>query len=315
MCPDSKKCSACAVSTDTNDQHDCQGLADGGYIIVANPFQTTFDYLECVRGVRERFTETYQVMVEDGWPREMRGAGRFSPAVDIGALPVFGIGHSNGSLLHMLLATLEGENTASGNALISYNNRPASRAVPVLNELSEVLTQLAPAVTSSPVYQLARALPGQVLDTALPLLEDVLIKEAVPAVTQLDSLLLSELGGGVKEFTPTPDECMASIMASYRVPETLMVQFNVDTIDETPVMHTALTMLASGEPGVKVDPIAYLPGTHLTPLAQAARWEVGRVFLPSDVIRQVMQQEAVKDLRGLQRALLQWMDRVTAIPR
>jgi alpha-beta hydrolase superfamily lysophospholipase len=42
------------------------------------------------------------------------------------ALPVFGVGHSNGALLHLLIGSLYNAPT-QGNAIISFNNKCACR--------------------------------------------------------------------------------------------------------------------------------------------------------------------------------------------
>lgn len=45
-------------------------------------------------------------------------------------LPVFGVGHSLGSLIHLLLCARYGPDRC-GNALLSFNNKPVKEAVPV----------------------------------------------------------------------------------------------------------------------------------------------------------------------------------------
>lgn len=50
-------------------------------------------------------------------------------------MPVVGVGHSCGSLLHMLITSLFPDTPRAANALISYNNRGVSEAVPLFEEL------------------------------------------------------------------------------------------------------------------------------------------------------------------------------------
>jgi len=54
---------------------------------------------------------------------------------EYGAVPVVGVGHSCGSLLHMLITSLFPDTPRAANALISYNNRGVGEAVPFFEEL------------------------------------------------------------------------------------------------------------------------------------------------------------------------------------
>ena len=55
--------------------------------------------------------------------------------IEYGAVPVVGVGHSCGSLLHMLITSLFPDTPRAANALISYNNRGVSEAIPFFEEL------------------------------------------------------------------------------------------------------------------------------------------------------------------------------------
>lgn len=56
-------------------------------------------------------------------------------AAQYGALPVVGIGHSCGALLQLLITCLFPDTPRAANALISFNNKPVSDAVPGFEEL------------------------------------------------------------------------------------------------------------------------------------------------------------------------------------
>jgi hypothetical protein len=58
-----------------------------------------------------------------------------------------------------------------------------------------------------------------------------------------------QVGDGVTEFTPAPAESRALITASYRVPRTLLVRFEEDSIDETPEMAALLAEALGGGGG------------------------------------------------------------------
>ena len=50
-----------------------------------------------------------------------------------------------------------------------------------------------------------------------------------------------QVGDGNVEFIPTPSESRALVQSAYRVPYTLLVQFENDAIDETPEMTRILS--------------------------------------------------------------------------
>jgi hypothetical protein len=93
-------------------------LAAHGYLVVATPYDLSFDYLATCDGVIARFEKI---------------AGPLARAY--GALPVIGVGHSCGALLQLLITSLFPDTPRAANALISYNNKPVSEAIPVFEEV------------------------------------------------------------------------------------------------------------------------------------------------------------------------------------
>ncbi len=92
-----------------------------GYAIIATPFLNTFDHDAIARDALNRF-ET----VLDRLQKSDRLGKRY--------LPIYGIGHSIGCKLHLLIGSLF-EVERAGNILISFNNYPASRAIPFMEQL------------------------------------------------------------------------------------------------------------------------------------------------------------------------------------
>lgn len=92
-------------------------LAAKGYLVVATPYSLSFDHLATCDEVIARFE---------------RIAGPL--ARTYGALPVIGIGHSCGSLLQLLITSLFPDTPRAANALLSFNNKPVSDAVPFFEE-------------------------------------------------------------------------------------------------------------------------------------------------------------------------------------
>jgi Protein of unknown function (DUF1350) len=94
-------------------------LAQRGYLVVATPHDLSFDHLKTCDQIISRFE-------------------RIAPnlARTYGALPVVGVGHSLGALLHLLITSLFPDTPRAANCLISYNNKPVGEAVPFFEEVS-----------------------------------------------------------------------------------------------------------------------------------------------------------------------------------
>ena len=95
-------------------------LSYDGFGIVATPFLNTFDHFAIAREVLNRF-ETVIARLQK------------SNRLSNGYLPIYGIGHSMGCKLHLLIGSLYDVERA-GNILISFNNYPASKAVPFMEQ-------------------------------------------------------------------------------------------------------------------------------------------------------------------------------------
>ncbi|GAB4538397.1 MAG: DUF1350 family protein [Pleurocapsa sp.] len=87
-----------------------------GYGIIATPFLNTFNHFAIAREVLNRF-ETILERLQTSNKLRTR------------YLPVYGVGHSMGCKLHLLIGSLFTVERA-GNILISFNNYPVSRAIP-----------------------------------------------------------------------------------------------------------------------------------------------------------------------------------------
>jgi hypothetical protein len=97
-------------------------LSQAGFAIVATPFLNTFDHFAIAREVLNSF-ETVIVRLQK------------TNKLSTGYLPIYGIGHSMGCKLHLLIGSLYDVERA-GNILISFNNYPASRAVPFMEQFN-----------------------------------------------------------------------------------------------------------------------------------------------------------------------------------
>lgn len=95
-------------------------LEKQGYIIIATPFLNTLDHKAIAISVLNRFESIIERL-------------KLLEKIDTGYLPIYGIGHSMGCKLHLLIGSLFNEERA-GNILISFNNYPLKQAIPFFDK-------------------------------------------------------------------------------------------------------------------------------------------------------------------------------------
>ncbi|MFM7424896.1 MAG: DUF1350 family protein [Elainella sp.] len=237
-------------------------LANQGYVIVATPFVNTLDH-----------STTAQ--------RVMRVSNLALDALsrDLGHLPIYGIGHSMGCKLHLLIGSLFPQERV-GNILISFNNYPAKRSIPMVEQLgqfSKFAAQFANQFANQMASQLNTTLPSQFTNQFAANFE--------------------------VEFTPSPEETNRLIVEAYQIPYNLLVKFTNDDIDQTRSLDQALQQRFPDSTTVQI-----LKGTHLTPLGQEVSWQAGKEFTPFDAVGQFLKQELTRDINQLKRTLLDWLD-------
>ncbi|WP_088892633.1 DUF1350 family protein [Leptolyngbya ohadii] len=236
-------------------------LANQGYAIVATPFVNTLDHTTIAQRTLRIGNLGIEHLQTDILQEE---------------LPVYGMGHSMGCKVHLLIGSLYPQERA-GNILISFNNYPARRSIPMLEQFSELSK-----VGSQWITQFTNQLSTQFKDLSLP-----------------------QLANFDVEFTPSPEETNRLIAEHYQVKRNLLVKFNSDDIDQTKPLTLALNDRFPETTYLKI-----LRGNHLTPCGQDIQWQTGKEFTPFDAIGQFFRQELTRDLNQLKRTLLYWLDPV-----
>jgi hypothetical protein len=94
-----------------------EDLARQGYAIIATPFFNTFDHDRITAEVYDSLEATL-----DRLPRSLA------------SLPIYGVGHSMGCKVHLLLCS-QYDVRRAGNIFISFNNFSARDSVPLLNQM------------------------------------------------------------------------------------------------------------------------------------------------------------------------------------
>lgn len=101
-------------------------LAAKGYVIIATPFVNTLDHIAIAKTVLLNFDRTIERLHDSGVLRKLY-------------LPTYGLGHSMGCKLHLLIGSLFPVERA-GNILISFNNYAAKDAIPLVEQFNSALT-------------------------------------------------------------------------------------------------------------------------------------------------------------------------------
>ncbi|MEM8603909.1 MAG: DUF1350 family protein, partial [Cyanobacteria bacterium P01_H01_bin.121] len=117
-------------------------LATQGYIVIATPFASNFDHQAIAATTLQQFNWTL---------RQVRSSGLGEQC-----LPIYGLGHSLGCKIQLLIGSLF-EVERAGNMLLAFNNYPARRSIPFLEGLLDqvsLATDLEVEFTPSPIQTL-----------------------------------------------------------------------------------------------------------------------------------------------------------------
>jgi hypothetical protein len=183
-------------------------LGTQGYVVIATPFVNTFDHAEIAKSVLETFDRTLERLQ--------------ARVLQNRYLPIYGMGHSMGCKLHLLIGSLF-EVERAGNILISFNNYSAQQAVPLVEQFTQFLSPQTVSLEFTPSpqktnqmirdrYQVRRNLlikfADDSIDQTLPLAQ--LLEDRFPkmiATRRLKGTHLTPLGPDMKwqsgsVFTP-----------------------------------------------------------------------------------------------------------------
>lgn len=100
-------------------------LADAGYVIIATPFLNNLDHIAIAKSVLINFERTLEKL------QERTSLGELY-------LPIYGVGHSMGCKLHLLIGSLFSVQRA-GNIFISFNNFAVNDAIPLVEQFNSNL--------------------------------------------------------------------------------------------------------------------------------------------------------------------------------
>lgn len=261
--------------------------------IVENPLQ----HVTLSRKLQRQFQSAYVDILEDEYG-------------DIADIPIVALGHSLGSRLLTVLATLAPPKNAAAPPyksyiLMSFTNYGASASIPGVQQLLTSRRQIdveeppMPTPRSSSSRNSRRSRDqwgdggwddGQLYDEELEELIDdlqVTVREQTSKVRDALTPLSEEL-----EFFPTPDQLWDALDHGkrYSVPQTLIVQFDDDEVDQSAKL--ALSLADSSD-------IKYtrLRGNHLSPVSVEAK-DGSWMELPSKATKALWKIVRGKSVKG-----------------
>ncbi|KAK2965652.1 hypothetical protein RJ640_011728 [Escallonia rubra] len=224
-------------------------LSEKGILVIATPYASGFDHFFIADEVQFKFDRCLRFIDET-----------------VRDLPTFGIGHSLGSVIHLLIGSRYAVQR-NGNALIAFNNKEASLAVPLISPFLVPMAQgIGPflsQIASSPTVRFGAEMTMKQLENLSP----PIMKQVLPLVEQLPPLYM-DLVNGRENFTPRPEETRRLIKSYYGVSRNLLIKFKDDTIDETSTLAQVLSSDSAISSMLDMS-IRLLPGDHGLPLQQA----------------------------------------------
>nr|XP_023873070.1 uncharacterized protein LOC111985648 [Quercus suber] len=224
-------------------------LSEKGVLVIATPYASGFDHFYIADEVQFKFDRCCRFLQET-----------------IQDLPTFGIGHSLGSVIHLLIGSRYAVQR-SGNVLMAFNNKEASLAVPlfspVLVPMAQSMGPLLSQIASSPTIRLGAEMTLKQLENLSP----PIMKQVLPLVEQLPPLYM-DLVKGREDFVPKPEETRRLIKSYYGISRNLLVKFKDDSIDETSTLAQVLSSESAISSMLDMS-IRLLPGDHGLPLHQA----------------------------------------------
>ncbi|XP_039011236.1 uncharacterized protein LOC120140317 [Hibiscus syriacus] len=223
-------------------------LSEKGVLVIATPYASGFDYFFIADEVQAKFGRCLRFLQETEHD-----------------LPTFGIGHSLGSVIHLLIGSRYAVKR-SGNVLMAFNNQKASLTIPwlstVLVPVAQCIGPFLSRIASSPTIRMA----GEMTVKQMESLSPPIIKQVLPLVEQLPPLYI-DLANGRDDFTPKPEEAQRLIKSYYGVSRNLLIKFNDDSIDETPNLAKVLSSESAISSMLDMS-IRLLAGNHGLPLQQ-----------------------------------------------
>uniref|UniRef100_A0A0D6R4U2 DUF1350 domain-containing protein n=1 Tax=Araucaria cunninghamii TaxID=56994 RepID=A0A0D6R4U2_ARACU len=162
-------------------------LSERGYLVIATPFASGFDHLRIADEVQFKFDRCIRILQDD-----------------VRDLPTFGVGHSLGTVIHLLIGARYAVQR-TGNVFMSFNNKEASLAIPLFSPVIVPMAQSIGPILSQLTSSSTIRRGAEIALKQLEIMSPPLLKQVLPLVEQLPPLYM-DLVRGREDFTPRPEE-------------------------------------------------------------------------------------------------------------
>lgn len=222
-------------------------LSEKGALVIATPYASGFDHFLIADEAQFKFDRCLRSLQE------------------VSNLPSYGLGHSLGSVIHLLIGSRYAVRR-NGNILMSFNNKEASLAIPLFSPVIIPMAQsFGPVISqliSSPAIRYGTEMAKKQFENLSP----PLMKQVLPLVEQLPPLYM-DLANGREDFIPKPEETRRLVKSYYGISKNLLIKFKDDTIDETSILAQVLSSESAISSLLDMS-IRSFPGDHGSPLQQ-----------------------------------------------
>ncbi|XP_021892701.1 uncharacterized protein LOC110810737 isoform X2 [Carica papaya] len=152
-------------------------LSEKGILVIATPYASGFDHFLIADEVQFKFDRCCRFLQET-----------------VQDLPTFGIGHSLGSVIHLLIGSRYAVQR-NGNVFMAFNNKEASLAIPLFSPVIVPMAQrigpLLSQIASSPTVRLGAEMTLKQIENLTP----PIMKQVLPLVEQLPHLYMDLVKG------------------------------------------------------------------------------------------------------------------------
>eukprot|EP01039_Chlorochromonas_danica_P007980 gene7980-8802_t len=262
-----------------------------GFLIVTTPYKLDVDYVRICDTILLSFEEIYNKNL-----------------TTYHHLPIIGVGHGCGAVLHSLVSSLFPDYPKAANILLAYSTQPISHIIPAFDELFVPLFKQLAHLTSHPhllsskviqemvrysqrylniayeLYASSQLSPAFITDEVVPLIQQgVGMLDQVPPLVQV----LASSSSTTSNFSPTPLHTKEVLRLMYRCPQTFIVAFAGDAFAKESLSlvqllqeaNTLFKMKKSNRP--RQDMIVshlILPGGRMTPCSQSIFVDLLKLF-------------------------------------